>query len=836
MKCTSYCKLMMLAAMMIGTVTTTHAQTEPTLNEPETKQTLEVNGYVTGKKGEPLMGVVVQVKGTNRRAVTNEQGAYTLSALQAGDLTLTFHYIGCKPEERHFVLSQNQRQDAQLSEATEMLQGVEVVGRNERSYKNTRTFVGTKTATAVKDVPQSIGYVTKELVLDQGATTVNDVVKNISGVNQYTFYNDFSIRGFRTTGNRNSGNLINGMRAQTSLWKQQSLANIERVEVIKGPASALFGNAAPGGVINRVTKKPLAETRRQVSTTVGSYATFNAYADFTGKLNPKGSLLYRLNLGYENTDSYRDLQGGQNFIVAPSFSYVPNHRTQFNVDVFYQQYTGKIDRGQSIFGDGDLYSVPISRSLSAANDYLKERLMNITLGLTHKFTDRISFNSTYLNSSYDEDMQEHNQANAYVLNADSSQNNSRILMQAMIRKRHFRNNSFNNYLNVGFNTGRVQHTLLVGWDYFQTDLLPGTSALTARGYLLKNGKTTTKFNKSKINNYVLDADGNPKTNVPYFDLNNTTGNSIKDISKYVFTADEISPYRQYSHGIYLQEQLRYGPLQLLLGLRQEYFTDILNKQRNNETRTTQHALIPRVGAVLTLNKQINLYGTWVKGFEPQSASVQSNPNTGAPFSPEQSQLFEVGAKSDWFDHRLSITTALFHLTKNNTLYNAGDAGNPDLLMQVGEEVSKGVEVDVAGELLPNWSVVVNYAYTDAKITKTASGTEKDLGMQRPNTPRHAANIWTKYILRHGPLRNLGIGLGVNANSERFGQVGKRANTIVYPGYALLNAALYYRVRSLQLQLNADNLLNKTYWVGGYDKLRSFPGSPFFVKATATYRF
>ena len=108
-----------------------------------------------------------------------------------------------------------------------------MVGRNERSYKTRLSFVGTKTATPVKDVPQSIGYVTKELVLDQGAITVNDVVKNISGVNQYSFYNDFSIRGFRTTGNRNSGNLINGMRAQTSLWKQQSLANIERVEVIK---------------------------------------------------------------------------------------------------------------------------------------------------------------------------------------------------------------------------------------------------------------------------------------------------------------------------------------------------------------------------------------------------------------------------------------------------------------------------------------------------------------------------------------------------------------------------------------------------------------------------
>ena len=152
------------------------------------------------------------------------------------------------------------------------------------------------------------------------------------------------------------------------------------------------------------------------------------------------------------------------------------------------------------------------------------------------------------------------------------------------------------------------------------------------------------------------------------------------------------------------------------------------------------------------------------------------------------------------------------------------------------EVAKGVEVDVAGELLPNWSVVVNYAYTNAKITKTATGTERDLGTQRPNTPLHAGNIWTKYILRHGTLRNLGFGIGVNANSERYGQVGKRANTIVYPAYAILNAALFYRVKSLQLQLNADNLLNKTYWVGGYDKLRSFPSSPLFVKATATYRF
>ena len=145
----------------------------------------------------------------------------------------------------------------------------------------------------------------------------------------------------------------------------------------------------------------------------------------------------------------------------------------------------------------------------------------------------------------------------------------------------------------------------------------------------------------------------------------------------------------------MQEQLKYGRLQLLLGLRQEFFTDILNRRLADESRSTQHALIPRVGAVVALNKAINVYGTWVKGFEPQAASIQSDPNTGGPFSPEQSQLLEMGIKSDWFDRRLSLTAALFHLTKNNTLYNAGDAGNPNLLMQVGEEVAKGVEVDLS---------------------------------------------------------------------------------------------------------------------------------------------
>ena len=721
------------------------------------------------------------------------------------------------------------------------LSTVEIIGRKETSYKNTNSFSGTKVNLALKDTPQSIGYVTKELILDQNATTVNDVVKNISGINQYSFYNDFSIRGNRVTGNKvvGGGMLLNGMKAQTSLWRPMSLANIERVEVIKGPASAMFGNASPGGVINRITKKPLATRMRSITTSIGSFNTLKTYADFTGPANESKTLLYRLNLGYESTDSFRDLQGSENFIVAPSFSYLPTDKTRLNIDIYYQNTNGKLDRAQSVFGEGDLYSTPISQSLSAANDYLKENFLNLTTSLVHQFSDNLTFNSVYLHSTYDEDLQEHRQANTYVNKADGTMDYSKIMMTAQIRKRNFRNNSFNNFFNLKVNTGEVKHNILLGYDYYLTQMLPSSSEMQAGGYLLKNGKTTNKFDKTKIGQYVLDADGNPKTNVPYFDLTKgNTGNGLKDISKYIFEQSNMIPTTQYSHGVYLQEQLEYKFLKLLLSGRIENFTDeLVDKKTYEVKKVSQTAFIPRIGLVAEVNKNINLYATWMKGFEPQSGAIQSDPDRyGGPFDAEYSRLYEVGMKSEWFQKRLSATVAIFNLKKMNTLYKAPIDGFPDRMEQVGEEVSKGIEFDVAGFVTPNWSIIANYSYNDAKITKTKNGQEKDFGKQRPNSPKHTGNLWTKYIIGSGALRGLGIGVGYNFVTERYGQIGRREHTVVYPSYGIVDAALYYKVQNIQLQANLNNVFNKIHWVGGYDKLRSFPGAPRNVSITVSYKF
>ena len=812
------------------------------------QQTTEVRGLVTDENKQPLIGVDVVLEGTSIGVSTNDKGFYELRNVPVGKQTIVFSYLGFQTLKIRTDVAPNPsgthtHLDVQLSEELTALQEVEVIGRKESSYKNTNSFIGTKTASALKEVPQSVGYVTKELILDQGATTVNEVVKNISGVNQNSSYNDFSIRGFRATGNRNSGNLLNGMRAQTSLWKQSSLANIERVEVIKGPASALFGNAAPGGVINRVTKKPLFENKNSITVGVGSWNTLKTYGDFTGPLNPKKTLLYRLNLGYEKTDSFRDLQGSESIIAAPSFSYIPNEKTHINVDFVYQNFNGKIDRGQSVPADGNVYSTPISRSLSAANDFLKENTLNTTIALTHKFSDHISLNAIYLNSSYSEDMLEHTQANLYYkqigngANAFRYADPNKVMMTANQRKRYFANNSFNTYFNFNFNTGILKHKLLVGYDYFISEQKAGSSSISAQGYLSKD-KTKVVNTYTTTANVLAGSVQTPTTNVPVFDLYDPiAGNAYKDISKYIWKQNTLNPYEEYSHGVYVQEQIDISIVKLLIGLRQEWFTEILNKETTKEISRQTSTFIPRVGLVVEASENINLYSTWVKGFQPQGANIQSDPDRyGGPFDYMKSELYEVGLKTEWFNKRLSATLAIFKITQENSLEQSPKAGKADWRVPVDEE-SNGFELDVAGQILPNFSVVANYAYTDARIVKLKEeGAIKDLNVQRPSTPRHAANLWTKYIFENGSLKGLGAGIGVSYASERLGQVGRRATAASYPDYTILNAVLYYKVKDVQLQLNVNNVLNRTYWISGYDNLRNFPGAPRNINVSVTYRF
>lgn len=799
-------------------------------------QTGTLTGFVTTTSKEPISYATVALEGTARGGISDTDGHFIIENLAPGTFTLLVSSIGYETQSEKIVITAGQQTELNvvLSQGLIALQTVEITGRREVGYDNKKTFSATKTASLIKDVPATINFVTKELMLDQGAFTVNDVVKNVAGVNQFSFYNDISIRGFRVQGQRNSGTLLNGMRTFTSFWKPQLVPHIERVEVIKGPASALFGNASPGGSINRVTKKPLAESRKSISTTVGSFNTLRTLADFTGTMSEDKKLLYRLNIGFENTDGFRDLQFSRNLVIAPSFAFLPTDNTSLNFDIVYQDSKGRLDRGQAAFGSRDLFSTPITTSLSAINDYLDETTINATVSLRHQFSDGISFNSSYQLSSYNEDLLEHRTSNRFASLGDGSFDETKVAMRVFIRKRSWNNHSFNNYLNVDYKLGGIGNTLLVGHDYFRQEQLPGGSQLEARSYLLQNGSATNGYNPANVANYVLDADGNPVTNVAHFDLTSPTSNGMRDMSKYVYTQRTFNQFLQESHGVYIQNQSEIGSLKVLLGLRQEYFTDYLNYNSSSEEVVDQQALLPRIGLVYSLHPTTNLYGTWVQGYQPQIAAAFINPEAGGPFDPLTSEMLEFGTKSELFNDRLSATLSFYQIVERGGLYNANDPNNPERLIQLGEEESKGVELNLSGNILPNWSIVAGYAFNDAKITQ--ADVEEMIGRQKPNAPRNTANLWTKYLFEKGSFKDLGIGLGYNYVSDRFGSIVSAAEPDVFPSYGIFDAALYYKLNKVQFQINVNNVFDETHWVGGYDVIRAFPGSPRSIMTTVSYTF
>jgi iron complex outermembrane recepter protein len=798
---------------------------------------ISIEGTVRDINNVPLPKVSVLLDKT-QTAFTDENGHYIFTNVPAGtEHSIRFTHTGFESLQQRI---KGDKLDITLLPSTAQLQTVEITGRTETGYKNTASFIGTKTATPLKDVPQSISYVTKELMQDQASVRMGDVVKNFSGVNQFTFYDDITIRGFRINGGSTT-QLLNGLRTFTGFWKQPMVNYLERVEVIKGPASALFGNASPGGTINRVTKKPLDVDRKSLSFTMGSFNNVRALADFTGPLNEDKTILYRLNIGYENTESFRDLQFDKNLVIAPSVSFLPTEKTRINFDAVYNKSNSRLDRGQSVLYQRDLYSTPISRSLSATNDYLNEETYTVTASLNHQFSSRLAFNLAYLRTGYTEDLLEHRSANAYAVDSAGKAIPNLVARQSFVRKKNPSSDNASAYLTYNIETGKISHKLVAGYDYASSKMPPGASQLTASNYQLKAGGAAA-YNPAKAADYVFytytAADGTkmsiPKPNVSSFDINKND-NKLEDPAKYTYTIQNSAVLPSYSsiNGVYLQDQIGIGNLKVLIGLRFDSYTDRPNYKTDSVKNVTQHAFLPRLGLVYTLTRNINLYGIYTEGYNPQDAAVQTNPLSGGPFDPITSRLIEGGLKTEWLDGNLTANAAVYHITQANTLYSANEPGNLDKMTQIGEETAKGIELDVTGRITENWDVVVAYAFNDAAISKSGKTDSTLIGVQKPNAPKHQGNVWTKYTIPSGAAKGLGIGAGANFVTERNVSLNT-AQTL--PGYVLVNAALYYKVNKVQLQVNFNNVTNKTYWVGGYDYIRLFPGAPRSWQATISYTF
>ena len=813
---------------------------------------ISIKGAVVDTQQSPVPWATVTLSGNHKTSgtTTDQSGAFTIDLSDTGTYEVEVRFMGYEAFKKTYAFTQHQTYNLGsivLNELAQELQTVEILGRLQHDYNSDYSFSATKTAIKNKELPQSVSTVTKELIADRQAFQLADAVKIVSGVAPSSYYNQYNIRGISQN---EEGQIINGMRTRQYYFLQPITSHIERVEVLKGPASVTFSTVDPGGSINMVTKKPLAEPRRSISLGAGSFSTIRAALDFTGPLNESKTLLYRINGALQKAKSYRDLVTNDAALFAPSISYIPNDKTAINVEMIYSNSTGTLDRGQPVFGavagKTDLNSTPISLNLGASNDYFISKEFMIMTNFTHKFSDKISFNTAYMKQTWSEDLQEHRTTNAFAVDIDNQPVTNLAAMRYVQRRQFWDTDNLNSYLNFDFELGRVSNQLLVGYDLSHWHKTKGGGQNSARGYLLKDGTATSSFDPANADAYetiTIDGQVLPKPNVDHFDLANPQY-TIKNVQDYVINSRIAVPSAlTTTHAIYVQEQLKLGKLLALFSLRREWFKDITNYEAPYETEFTNEAWLPRVGLSYEVAPQLNVYATYLEGYQPRSNTVTLMPNTGAffwdpnspaRFKPLISDLKEAGAKGEFFNRRVTMSVAFYEINQKNILINANLPAFPDSLVQRGADRSRGFEWDLAGYILPNLQVNASYSFIDARIVTDQD--ESLNGKRKENTPVNSANIWARYDFpRSTFLKDLGIGAGLQYSGSK---IPWFTRDFTVPAYTIMDMAIYYNPAktNMQLALNVNNVLDKTYWIGAQNYLRLFPGAPRNFIITATYNF
>jgi iron complex outermembrane recepter protein len=642
-------------------------------------------------------------------------------------------------------------------------------------YKADTATTATKTDTPIFDLPVSIQVVPREVLDDRQVILLQDALENVSGVVPFagggSAFDSPRIRGFEAFRNV----YRDGFRGRFFGNYIQSTAHLERVEVLKGPASVLYGRMEPGGLINQVSKKPLATPYYSLRQQFGSFDLYRTTLDTAGPLTEDQSLLYRVNFEYLDSGSFRDFVGAETVFVAPVLTWNLSDRTHITLNLQYQHSDRVMDRGLVAIGDPPRIA-PISFSR-----YLGEPFNNDDIGdlqafflLTHDFNPDWTVNLRFSTQQFD----------AHYL---AVQGTGTLLADNRSVERAFFEEiddiqNYNTVLDITghFRTRGVKHTVLLGADYY-LDEFDGPFVFTS-------------FDPIDIFTPVYGAS---RLSVP------------------------LTPFTQSTeyYGVYFQDQIDIlDNLHLLGGGRYDWATTESQSGTSPTDRIKDEAFSPRVGLVYQPLPWLSLYGSYI---ESLGGANFARSRTGEAFGPETGQQYEAGLKTEWLDGRLSATLAFYHLTKQNIL--TPDPVDPNnFSVQTGEARSQGIEFDLSGEITPGWSIITSYAYTDTEITQDNSGSE---GFRLHDVPEHSGSLWTRYRFLQGSLQGLSLGAGVFAASERT----DFDNSFEVPGYARVDALAAYTWKlgptRLTVQLNIKNLLDKEYFKNVVSSNEIQPGAP-----------
>lgn len=753
------------------------------------KQNAILKGKIIDADGNPGVYISVELKKIKRKTLTDDNGFFIFQHLPELKDTLIISSVDSKPSFFNVTLHKDETINTgiiKLEHDVRQLQTVEIYGRNARSYKSDYSFFGSKTETPSINIPQSISTITKELINDKMEFTLKDAVNEVAGVNQYSGYDEYTIRGFRAENARD----INGLRGYNTTYTSSMLVNIERVEVIKGPTAALYGNCDPGGTINLVTKKPLDKKSAEINFYAGSWDHYRAEGDITGPLTKNKKLLYRFNAGLDNIRSFRTNVYAKSYELAPSLTYIPNDRFNINFDFSLSHINSVLDRGQPGFeNDTTLKSTPINLSLIQKGDYLHETDIASNVTLSYKLNDRLSFNSGYLNYITQQKVADHG-LNDYITPDSVYLYYTKWNYPTYI-------NTLTSYFTYKLNTRKADHILLLGYDYVRSKV-----NLDQQYYELPGGFGA---GSGVVGTFSLRNPLYPQRPV-----------SSYKVSSYDEDETDVDEDVYHTRGIYLQDQVSMDKWKFLFSIREEFYKG--DDDDDSASDLKENVFLPKIGIVYSLKPNLSLYATYNKGFDPFEASTATQV-FDEPFKPITSQLLETGVKGNFFRNKLSASLALYQLTLYNVAVNANDISNPNLFIQQGEDRSRGIETEASGNILPNLSVFLAYAYNESKIIK--SKVPSQVGTISENAPQNTTNSYIRYTFTKGILKGFGLSAGHSSVSVR--------NTlqpgITLPGYLILNTGMHYSYKHFKMAANLNNITNKIYWAGAYNSVYKWPGEP-----------
>ncbi|WP_327438220.1 TonB-dependent siderophore receptor [Pseudomonas donghuensis] len=664
----------------------------------------------------------------------------------------------------------------------------------EQSYKASESRSALKIDAPLRDIPQTVNVVPASVIKDQGAQSMEDVLKNVPGIglsNGDGQRDQVTIRGFSAIGDM----YVDGMRDDALYYRD--LSNVERVEVVKGPAAVLYGRGSSGGLINSVSKKPTFNPVQEVGVSFDSEGKRRTQFDTGWADQQQGDKAFRLTGALEDSDTFRDDGYIDRKALAPSAYFKLSDDLELNLGATYLYDKRLIDFGIPALGNRPV-DVDRDKRFGAADpddDYARSEVFSFSAGVDYRINDNFTLSNT--SRYYHYDLDRNNTL------ADSSP--TRFVTAA------------NGELLVKLNRGNVQRSE-DGWfnqtELKQQALLAGMNHNLLYGVELgRQVKDQSVFSQNNVAQVPVFRDG--LVDVP-FQANRQT-------AKGTTTQDTA--------GFYVQDLIELAPQwKALLGVRydvfdQEYADDL----SGTELSRTDTTWSPRIGLVYQPDAIQSYYVSVSRSYQPSSeVFALSAGNQG--LEPEETTNYEIGAKWDLLDSRLAVTAALFRLERTNM--KTTNPANPAQLVLAGEQRTDGFEATVSGQLTDKWQVYGGFAFLDAEIIKSTNRTNgvANEGQTPTLTPRTSANLWLVRSL----TEHWRVGMGANYVDERYTALD---NVVVMPSYTTVDAALLYNQPKWDMALRLRNVFDRDYYASAHGSVDLItPGAPRTLELSTNYRF